>query len=390
MRYSTLGRMASESSTSFDTPVSALGFGCMRLPTLGAPDRIDQSASTALIRDAIEKGVNYIDTAWFYHGAGMFQAGQGEPAVGLALSDGYRDRVMLATKLPQQIVKTRDDMDRFLAAQLDRLKTDRLDYYLVHALNGPAWDKMLALGLLEFLESARSRGLIRHAAFSFHGEAADFIRIVDGYDKWAFAQIQYNYIDIHHQAGIAGLRHAASKGLGVVVMEPLKGGRLGDRAPEPLQAVFRARPEGWSPAEWGLRFVWNEPGVSMLLSGMNSASQLDENLRVADAAGPGHLSPDQIEVYESARAALRARIKADCTACGYCQPCPFGVEIPQSLAALNNAAMWDSNNGFLTGYDRVKGKPDACTECGACEDACPQGLPIRRLLKETKTVFAAP
>lgn len=362
----------------------------MRLPTLGAPDRIDQDAATALIRDAIERGVNYIDTAWFYHGAGMFKEGQGEPAVGLALSGGWRDRVLLATKLPQQIVQTRDDMDRFLERQLERLRTDRIDYYLVHALNGPAWDRMLALGLLEFLESARRRGLIRHPAFSFHGEPGDFIRIVDAWDQWAFAQIQYNYMDVHYQAGIEGLRHAAAKGLGVVVMEPLKGGRLADRAPEPLQAVFRARPEGWSPAEWALRFVWNESGVSTLLSGMNSASQLDENIRVAESSGPGMLSPAHIEVYEAARTALRARMKADCTACGYCQPCPSGVEIPKNLAALNNAAMWETSNGFITGYDRVQGKPDVCTECGACEDACPQGLPIRRLLKETKAAFAAP
>ncbi len=379
MQYRTLGR------TGID--VSAIGFGCMRLPTLGAPDRIDVAAATRLLHDAIEQGVNYVDTAWFYHATKFGQAGQSEPFVGGALSGGWRDRVLLATKLPQQIIKTREEMDGFLTQQLKRLQTDHIDFYLVHGLDGEAWNRIRDLGVREFLEGARARGLIRYPAFSFHGGSADFSRIVDEYDGWAFGQIQYNYMDTTYQAGYTGLRYAAGKGLGVVVMEPLKGGRLAKNLPPEMQGVFGSRPEGWSPAEWALRYVWNEPGVSLLLSGMNDPAQLEENLRVAGVAKPDALTPERLAVYDAARAVMRARMKADCSACGYCQPCAQGVEIPELLAALNAASIWDTKDPWLTGYIRVAGKPGACIECGECEDMCPQGLPIRQLLKETAATF---
>ncbi len=379
MRYRSLGR------TGVD--VSALGFGCMRLPTLGAPDRIDEEAATRLLHDAIDRGVNYVDTAWFYHATSFGQAGQSEPFVGRALSGGWRDRVNLATKLPQQLTHTREDMDRFLEQQLERLRTDHIDFYLVHGLNGETWDRIRDLGVREFMDGARERGLIRFPAFSFHGPAADFPRIIDEYDGWAFGQMQFNYMDIDYQAGLNGLRYAADKGIGVVVMEPLKGGRLAQDLPPEMQAVFDERPEGWSPAEWALRYVWDQPGVSLLLSGMNAPEQLEENLRVAGAAEESALTIDQLTVYDAARDALRARIKADCSACRYCQPCPSGVAIPDVLAALNAAAMWNDANPWLTGYTRIEGKPDLCTECGQCEDMCPQGLPIRELLKEAKAAF---
>ena len=381
MRYRTLGGTGIK--------VSALGFGCMRLPTLGAADRIDEPAATRLLHDAIEKGVNYIDTAWFYHAAtfGSGAAGQSEPFVGRALAGGWRDRVLLATKLPQQIVKTSGDMDLYLGRQLERLQTDHLDFYLVHGLNGEAWDRMRDLGVREFLEKARERGLIRFPAFSFHGKKEDFPRIIDEYDGWAFGQLQYNYIDTDYQAGLSGLRYAAAKGLGVVVMEPLKGGRLAGNLPPEMKAVFDDRPEGWSPAEWALRYVWNEPGVSLLLSGMNDTAQLEENLRVAEEAGPEKLLPEQRTVYEAARKALQARMKADCSACRYCQPCPQGVQIPELLAALNAASIWNTKDPLFTGFGRITGKPEACSECGRCEDMCPQTLPIRKLLKDVSATF---
>ena len=379
MRYRAFGH------TGID--VSALGFGCMRLPTLGAPDRIDEAAATLLLHDAIESGINYIDTAWFYHATSFGQEGQSEPFVGRALSGGWRERVYLATKLPQQILKTRADMDYFLRRQLERLQTDHIDFYLVHGLNGEAWDRMRDLGVREFLDKALERGLIRFAGFSFHGKKDDFPRIIDDYDGWAFAQIQYNYIDTNYQAGYSGLRYAADKGLGLVVMEPLKGGRLAKSLPPEMKAVFDSRPEGWSPAEWALRYVWDEPGVSLLLSGMNEASQLVENLRVAGSVEPKSQTPEQRAVYEAARNAMKARMKADCSACRYCQPCPFGVEIPEALAALNVASIWDTKDPMFTGYGRIKVKPGACTECGQCETMCPQELPIRELLKETTRVF---
>jgi len=384
MQYRKLGKTG--------VKVSALGFGCMRLPTLGAPDRIDEAAAAGLLHRAIEAGVNYIDTAWFYHAAVSMTAGASEPFVGRALAakapgGGWRERVHLATKLPQQIIKTREEMDDFLARQLERLQTDHIDFYLVHGLNGDSWNRMRDLGVREFLDHARKSGLIRHAAFSFHGKKEDFLRIIDEYDGWAFGQIQYNYIDTDYQAGLSGLRYAAGKGLGVVVMEPLKGGRLANKLPPEMAEVFARRPEGRSPAEWALRYVWNEPGVSLLLSGMGDAAQLEENLRVADAARAGDLDAESLKVYEAARKALASRTKADCTGCRYCQPCPFGVQIPECLAALNSAAAWDTKDAWLTGWSQVKGRPDACTECGKCEEACPQGLPIRRLLKDTSAAF---
>lgn len=368
--------------------VPALGFGCMRLPTLGCADRIDEPATTRLLHDAIEKGATWVDTAWFYHGRSFTEPGESEPAVGRALSGGWRGRVQLATKLPQQLVRARPDMDRFLEQQLERLRTDHIDFYLLHSLDGEAWDRMRDLGVREFLEGAQRRGLVGRAAFSFHGHVDDFRRIVDEYDGWAFAQLQLNYVDTEFQAGMAGLRHALARNLGVVVMEPLKGGRLAGGLPPAARSVFDARPEGWSPAEWALRWLWNQPGVSMLLSGMNEASQLEENLRVADEAGTGALSPDQLAVYDAARAAMRGSFRADCTACRYCQPCPAGVQIPEVLAALNSSVLWKTTNAWFTGYARIAGKPDACTDCGKCEEACPQGLPIRALLKETSATFS--
>ena len=222
----------------------------------------------------------------------------------------------------------------------------------------------------------RARGFIRFPAFSFHGDKDDFPRIVDAYDDWAFAQIQYNYVDTEFQAGFSGLRYAADKGMGVVVMEPLKGGHLANAAPPSLQAVFASRPESWSAAEWALRYVWNDAGVSLLLSGMNNAAQLSENLRVAHAAKAGTLTAEQLSVFAVACAALRTHIKVDCTNCRYCQPCSQGVEIPEILAAYNAAAMWNTRESWTTGYAVIKGKPDKCTECGDCEKLCPQAFPF--------------
>jgi predicted aldo/keto reductase-like oxidoreductase len=367
--------------------VSILGFGCMRLPVIDhKPDQIDYPKATELLHYAIDHGVNYVDTAYFYHGANFGTKGESEPFVGQALSGGWRERVNLATKMPLFFLKAREEMDRFLAEQLERLQTDHLDFYLLHGLNGATWDKVRDLGVREFLDDAQAKGLIRFPAFSFHGASEDFVRICDEYD-WAFGQMQYNYMDVDFQAGYAGLRHAADKGMGVVVMEPLKGGKLAQKLPPEMQAVFEAREEPWSPAEWALRFVWNEPGVSLLLSGMNEMEQVVENLRVAETAQANALSADELAVYDQARKAMQSRVKADCSACRYCMPCASGVDIPGVLAALNNAAMWDDANQWLTGYTRVEGKAGLCTACGSCEEVCPQGLPVPELIAEAALVF---
>jgi len=372
-----------------DWNASVLGFGCMRLPTLGAPDRIDEAAATKLLRRAIEAGVNYVDTAWFYHATRFGDEGQSEPFVGRALEGIWRDKVLLATKMPQQLIREKGQMEDFLARQLERLRTDRIDFYLVHGLDGDSWDRMRVLGVIEFLEDAKRRGLIRYPAFSFHGSQADFPRIVDAYELWAFAQIQYNYMDTDYQAGLSGLRYAAGKGLGVVAMEPLKGGRLAVDLPPEMKAVFDARSERWSPAEWALRYVWDESGVSLLLSGMNSEAQLEENLKVAEESEALSLGEERRAVFEAAQAALRSRIAVDCTACRYCQPCPSAVEIPEVLAALNTASMWGTKDSWLSGYARIKGKGSACSDCGRCEEICPQGLPVRAHLKEATALFGS-
>jgi len=372
-------------STGIDA--SILGFGCMRLPVIGGKaQNIDVEAATAMLHTAIEGGVNYVDTAWFYHAEQFGQPGQSEPFVGEALSGGWRDRVQLATKLPQQLINSRDEMDRFLEKQLERLQTDHIDFYLVHGVTGPTWDKAAGLGVREFLDAARADGRIRHAAFSYHGQTADFTRVVDAYD-WAFAQIQYNYMDVDYQAGYAGLRYAADKGMGIVAMEPVKGGKLAANLPPEAQSVFDTQAVKRTPAEWALRYVWNEPGVSLALSGMSTMEHVVENLAIASQGEPGSLSAEEVAGYTQVRDIMHAKTKADCTKCRYCQPCPAGVEIPEVLAALNAATVWNDPNPWLAGYTPVTGGASLCTECGQCEDICPQGLPIRDLMKETAALF---
>jgi hypothetical protein len=372
-------------STGIDA--SILGFGCMRLPVIGGkPDQIDYPAATELLHYAIDHGVNYVDTAYFYHAETFGHAGQSEPFVGEALSGGWREKVNLATKMPLWFIKSPDDFERYLTEQLGRLQTDHLDFYLLHGLTGETFDRMRDLGVLEFLDKARGDGRVGHAAFSFHGQAADFPRIIDAYD-WAFGQIQYNYMDVDYQAGTAGLRYAADKGVGVVVMEPIKGGKLATGLPPEVLAIFDAASVKRAPAEWALRFVYNEPGVSLALSGMNAMEQVVENLAVADQGVAGSLSAEDLALFDHARSVMKAKIKADCTACRYCQPCPSGVEIPAVLASLNAAAVWDDPNQWLTGYTQVKGGASLCTECGQCEEMCPQDLPIRDLMKEAAALF---
>jgi uncharacterized protein len=379
MRYRRLGK------TGID--LSILGFGCMRLPTIdNKPEKIDYPKATQVLHYAIDQGVNYVDTAYFYHAAVFGQPGESEPFVGEALSGGWRKKVHLATKLPLFIIRQREQMDTFFKEQLERLRTDYFDFYLLHGLNGEMWDRMRDLGVREFLNKKKAEGTIKYPAFSFHGKAEDFIRICDEYD-WTFAQIQYNYMDIDFQAGYKGLTYAADKGMGVVVMEPLKGGKLAQNLPSEMTSVFNASTIKRSPAEWALRFVWNEAGVSSLLSGMNSMEQVAENIRVADDGIANSLGKDDLLMFDKLRKVMKTRIKADCTACRYCMPCASGVDIPEVLAALNNAAVWNDPNPWQTGYILIGGKASKCTECKACEEVCPQELPISSLMKEAVSVF---
>jgi len=360
-----------------DLRISSLGFGAMRLPIVGGESaRIDEEAATALVHDAIRQGVNYFDTAWVYH------AGQSEPFLGRALSGGWRQKVQLATKCPVWEVQVEGDFDRLLDAQLERLRTDRIDFYLLHALDGARWAEMQRLGATRNLERALADGRIGHLGFSFHGALDDFEKITDAYD-WAFCQIQLNYLDESFQAGLAGLQHAAERRIGVVVMEPLRGGSLA-RVPPAVQAIWDGSGRGWSAAEWALRWVWSLPGVVTVLSGMGSTEQVRENVATASTASP--LGPEDLARVEEVKAFYRARMAVPCTACGYCLPCPSGVDIPGTFSAYNTARMFDTKKLGAWLYSTFVmprgGSADQCSRCGACEAMCPQSIAIPDRLEE--------
>jgi predicted aldo/keto reductase-like oxidoreductase len=370
--------------------VPALGFGCMRLPVVdGRHDQIDYPAATAMVEQALDSGVDYFDTAYPYHGTSHTAPGESEVFLGRSLAGVERGAVRIATKLPSWLVQTRADMDRLLDSQLVRLGTDYVDCYLLHGLNGIFWPKLEGLGVLGFLDEALSDGRIRYAGFSFHGTPDIFAPIVDAYD-WTFCQIQYNYMDTEYQAGTAGLRHAAGRGLGVIVMEPLRGGRLATRVPPAVQAVWDRSPVRRTPAAWALRYVWDDPDVSMLLSGMGTMAQLLENLDTAEEAVPGSLTAEESALIAEARDSYRARTLADCTECRYCLPCSSDVDIPGVIAFLNDAALYDDLDGSRSVYHlrlRDTGKASLCSECGTCEELCPQGLPIIDLMKRAVEQF---
>jgi len=371
--------------------LSILGFGCMRLPPeAGQPagGKIDVPQATGMIRAAIDGGVNYIDTAYPYHN------GESEVVVGKALGDGYRKKVFLATKLPSWLITCREDMDRYLDEQLAKLATDHIDFYLLHGLGGETWENLSRLGVLEFLDNARADGRIRYPAFSFHDEFAVFKTIVDTYE-WTFAQIQYNYMDEQYQAGTQGLRYAAERGLGIVVMEPLRGGLLSGDVPA-IHGHLANAPVRRTPSEWGLRWVWNHPEVTVVLSGMSAPGQVTENLACAAQGLPDSLTPEELAVVETMRETFASRVKIPCTGCRYCMPCEHGVDIPSCFMYYNQAYtyeakekaagvyLWALNGSFSGG---VPGFASCCVECGECEEKCPQHLPIREYLKDVSEFF---
>ncbi len=366
--------------------VSLLGFGCMRLPLLpgGDSSKIDEESSKKLIRYAIDHGVNYIDTAYPYHGAGFNSAGRSETVVGKILLDGYREKVRLATKLPSWLIRSRSDMDRYLDEQLRRLETDHIDFYLVHALSGSLWKSVRQHGVAGFLEQAIRDGRIRYAGFSFHDEQEQFRPIVDGFD-WSFCQIQYNYLDEEFQAGRKGLEYAAGKGLGITIMEPLRGGKLAVNLPPNVQAALNRSGKQRTPAGWALEWIWNHPGVSLLISGMNSMEQVKENIDLAGSAAEGSFGEADVRVIDHVKINFYQRPKVDCTACGYCMPCPSGVNIPGCFNAFNSFHLTgkDASYRLLQPDERAS----ACTECGICETHCPQTLAIPELLKGVKELL---
>jgi predicted aldo/keto reductase-like oxidoreductase len=373
--------------------VSILGFGCMRLPIVGGRQSdIDVPLATKMLHYALERGVNYVDTAYPYHSAAFDGTpGASEGFVGQALAQGYRDKAMIATKLPVWIVQSRKQMDELLEGQLQRLRTDHIDCYLLHALNSAQFKRLAGLGVLKFLDDAKKQGKIRFAGFSFHDESQAFAPIVDAYD-WDFCQIQYNYMDLEYQAGAAGLAYAADRGLAVVVMEPLKGGRLAVQPPASIQAVWDAAPEKRSAADWALRFVWDDSRVSLVLSGMSTMEQVVQNVAVASDGYPASLSAAEVAAIGKVQEAYRARTVVDCTGCRYCMPCPQGIDIPRLFGFLNDASLFGNlaEEGFVYNLDVKTGQTaaaSACSKCEQCVALCPQQLDIPRELGSVASTF---
>ena len=370
--------------------LSILGFGAMRLP-VKEDYSIDEEKATQMVRHAIDNGVNYIDTAWPYH------MGQSEPFLGRALTDGYRGKVKIATKQPQWMVKNPEDMDRFLNAQLEKLNTDHIDYYLIHSLAGESWKAIQDLGVIEFLDRAKADGRIINAGFSYHG-ASDFSEVVDGYD-WDFCQIQYNFLDEDVQAGTKGLEYAASKGLGVVIMEPLRGGNLADPIPSQVVDIWNEADVKRSPVEWALRWIWNHPEVTVVLSGMSDISQLEENLRFAEEGLPNSLTEKELGLVSRVAEKYGELMKISCTGCRYCMPCPEGVDIPSCFEMYNNLHMFGADDMLMLMYAArlggILGGPKTsfasqCIQCGKCLDACPQHIAIPDMLEDAIGEFEGP
>ncbi|WXG44422.1 MAG: aldo/keto reductase [Promethearchaeati archaeon SRVP18_Atabeyarchaeia-1] len=365
MQYRKFGRL--------DWRVSALGFGCMRLPTtdgVGASGNVNEQEAIPMIRYAIDQGVNYIDTAYPYHG------GNGEVIVGKALSDGYRDKVKLATKCPVWALRRPEDFDTYLNEQLKKLQTDHVDIYLFHGLEEQRWKTVLGLNLLQKAEAAIRDGRIRNLGFSFHDKYEVFREIIDAYSGWTLCQIQYNYMDTENQAGTKGLKYAASKGLAVVVMEPLRGGRL-TNPPKPIQEVFDSFEKRRSSADWGLRWVWNQPEVSVALSGMSTMKQVYENIRSANTSSVNSFASKELQLIERVKDKYRERTAIPCTRCGYCMPCENGVNILVNFELYNDAIIYDNPNTARMRYARFmaeKERAGACLQCRKCEEKCPQKI----------------
>jgi predicted aldo/keto reductase-like oxidoreductase len=343
---------------------------------------IDEEKALEMIDYAVEQGINYFDSAYLYHG------GKSEVVLGKAMKN-RREKVVLATKSPLRMTETRDDFDRIMDEQLERLGTDYLDFYMLHGVNRRAWYKGKELGALDFLDTIKKDGRAKYVGFSFHDDVRIFTEIIEAYD-WTICQIQYNFFDEHYQAGKEGLRYAASKGIGVVIMEPLRGGRLTEKIPEEVQRIWDSTKQGWSPAEWGLRWVWNHPEVSVVLSGMSTMAQLKENIRIAEKVTPDSMSSEETEIISKVAAAYRQVLKLDCTGCAYCMPCPNEVNIPVIFSLYNDYFMFKDLNICRIMYNVLMAPEQIasnCEECGECEDKCPQKIEIMETLKEAHDRF---
>ena len=358
--------------------LSILGYGCMRFTKKGGGIDVDKAEKELMA--AYRAGVNYFDTAYIYSGS--------EAAVGEIFERNHiRDKVNIATKLPQYLIGSRAALDRYFDEELSRLRTDHVDYYLMHHLTDVAmWEKLKRVGILDWIREKKESGAIRNIGFSYHGNTDNFLKILDDYD-WDFCQIQYNYLDEVAQAGKAGLQAAAARGLAVMIMEPLRGGKLVNMLPEAAKKAMAESGRGWGPAEWGLRWLYNQPEVTVVLSGMNSVEMVDANCRTASEAQAGSLTAADLETLEKVKRAIREKEKVGCTGCRYCMPCPRGVDIPGIFRCWNTMYTESKSEGrsqFIqtVGLTREPAFASQCTRCGKCEQHCPQSIPIREKLQE--------
>ena len=364
----------------YGNPISVLGFGCMRFTRKGSGYDVDKAE--AEFRRAVELGVNYFDTAYLYTGN---EALMGE----IFTRTGLRDKVKLATKLPQYLIASADAIEKYFQEELSRLKTDYVDYYLMHMLTDiAAWEKLKKLGIEEWIAKKKADGSIRQIGFSFHGNTETFLEILNAYD-WDFCQIQYNYMDENSQAGRKGLKAAAEKGIPVIIMEPLRGGKLVNLLPEKAKSMIAKHESGRSAAEWGLRWLWDQPEVTCVLSGMNSLEMVEENCRIASDVDVGHLTPEDMQFYRDLKAIINEKTKVGCTGCGYCLPCPKGVDIPGIFRSYNimytesKFAGWKDYVQAIA-FKQKPGFATQCIGCGKCAAHCPQHIDIPSKLKEAE------
>ncbi len=362
----------------YGTPLSVLGYGCMRFTKKGNSIDIDKAEKELMA--AYEAGVNYFDTAYIYPGS--------EAAVGEIFERSHiREKVHIATKLPQYMIGSRAAIDKYFNEELARLRTTYIDYYLMHHLTDVAmWDKLKKVGILDWIRAKKESGAIRNIGFSYHGNTENFLRILEDYD-WDFCQIQYNYLDEVAQAGVKGLKAAAEKGIPVVIMEPLRGGKLVNMLPSGALDAMKKSGRDWTPAEWGLRWLYNQKEVTVVLSGMNSLDMVEENCRTASEAAAGHLTEEDFATLEVVKAKIREKEKVGCTGCRYCLPCPKGVDIPGIFRCYNTMFTESKSQGRFqfaqtVGLTKEPAFASQCVKCGKCEKHCPQGIPIREKLVE--------
>ena len=379
MEYRTIKKTGDE--------ISILGFGCMRLATrLG---RIDEVKAEEQLRYAINQGVNYIDTAYPYH------MGESEKFLGRVFQDkSLREKVKIATKLPPWLVKNREDMDHILQEQLTRLKLDSIDYYLVHSINDlSGWERLKSQGVLEFLTDSKAKGFIKHIGFSAHCDVETFKKVVDDFD-WDLCQIQYNFLDETNQAGKEGIEYAAARKIAVIIMEPLRGGNLSTKVPKSVEKLWETAEIKRTPAEWALKWIWNHSEVTCILSGMNQDDHIKENIEAASNSKASMMTPAEIALVEKVRDKYKELTKVPCTACGYCMPCPAGVDIPECFSKYNDIFMFGKMNARIMYITRVggaisgrKARASQCVNCGKCEQHCPQHIEIRNELKKVSKEF---